>query len=66
MTVRDFADQSGASASNLRLTGSWSYKIEQGARLPSLKLVRILAAIIEVDPMEVEEFKVAIDNAARV
>ena len=59
MTVRDFADQSGASASNL-------YKIEQGARLPSLKLVRILAAIIEVDPMEVEEFKVAIDNAARV
>ena len=34
--------------------------------MPSLKLVRILAAIIEVDPMEVEEFKVAIDNAARV
>lgn len=55
-TVQELAKAVGGSASNL-------YKIEEGAWLPSLKLVRKLAIILEVKPEEVEEFRKAIAKA---
>ena len=58
LTVRELARQSGTSEDGL-------YRIERGQWLPSLTTVRKLSATLNVDPEEVEEFKAAIDKAAR-
>jgi DNA-binding XRE family transcriptional regulator len=40
------------------------YAVEGGEWLPSLETVRKLSRALEVDPMEVDEFRAAIDKAA--
>ncbi len=57
LTVEELAKQSGLSAATI-------HKIEQGAWLPSLASIRKMAPVLGVDPMEVEEFKAAIEKDA--
>lgn len=58
LTAQELATKSGVSEVLI-------YKLEAGAWLPSLPTVRKLAGVLEVDPEEVEEFKAAIDKAAK-
>ncbi|HPC72557.1 MAG TPA: helix-turn-helix transcriptional regulator [Treponema sp.] len=55
LTVEELASQSGVSVSAIN-------KIEQGAWLPSLKTIRKIAPILGIEPVEVEEFKAAIEK----
>ena len=57
LTVRALAKAAGMSESNL-------HHLERGDWLPSLKAVRALSDVLEVDPMEIEEFTAAIDKAS--
>ena len=41
------------------------YAIEAGKWLPNLETVRKLSEALEVDPMEVDEFKAAIERSAQ-
>jgi DNA-binding XRE family transcriptional regulator len=41
------------------------YDIEGGKWLPSLDMVRKLSAGLQVDPMEVDEFRAAIEKTVR-
>ena len=58
LTARELAEQSGVSETNI-------YRIEHGKWLPSLPTVRKLSRVLAIGPEEVEEFKAAIDKAAR-
>jgi putative transcriptional regulator len=55
LTVEELASQSGVSVSAIN-------KIEQGAWLPSLKTIRKISPILGIEPVEVEEFKAAIEK----
>ena len=41
------------------------YAIESGRNIPTLDTVRKLSEVLAVDPLEVDEFKAAIDKTAR-
>jgi DNA-binding XRE family transcriptional regulator len=41
------------------------YAIESGRNIPTLETVRKLSEVLEVDPMEVEEFRSAIEKTAQ-
>jgi DNA-binding XRE family transcriptional regulator len=41
------------------------YDIEGGKWLPSLETVRKLCEVLQVDPMDVDEFRAAIDKTVR-
>ena len=58
LTAGQLGSEAGVSESNV-------YKIERGEWLPSLATVRKLAGVLGVNPEEVEEFKAAIDKAAK-
>jgi|WetSurMetagenome_2_1015567.scaffolds.fasta_scaffold44430_1 transcriptional regulator with XRE-family HTH domain len=59
MTAKELADRSGVSEVLI-------YKLEKGAWLPSLPTVRKLSdALGLTSPEEVEEFRKAIDKAAK-
>ena len=58
LTAKELAEQSGVSEVLI-------YKLEAGAWLPSLPTVRKLSKVLAIGPEEVEEFKAAIDKAAR-
>jgi transcriptional regulator with XRE-family HTH domain len=58
LSARELAKQAGISESNI-------YSIEHGGWLPSLGTVKKLTGVLGVDPMEVDEFKAAIDKASK-
>ncbi len=55
----------GALAQKSGLSASAVFKIERGEHAPSLATIGKLAAFLEVNPEEVEEFKAAIEKAAK-
>ena len=57
LSAKELATKAGISESNI-------YSIEHGAWLPSLATIKKLSAILEMDPMEVTEFKAAIEKSA--
>ena len=57
LTAQELAKQAG-------MSDSTHYHIERGGWSPSLKTVRKLSAVLGVDPMDVEEFKAAIEKAS--
>ena len=59
LSAKELAKQAGISEGNI-------YSIEKGGWLPSLGTVKKLAAALGInDPLEVEEFKAAIDKASK-
>jgi len=58
MSAAELAKQAGVSESNI-------YAIEHGEWLPSLGTVKKLAGVLGVEPMEVVEFKGAIEKASK-
>jgi len=55
LTVDELATKAGIAPSTIN-------KIEQGDSVPSLKTIRKIAPILEIDPLDVEEFKAAIEK----
>ena len=58
LTGRALAEQAGVSRANI-------YSIEAGRWLPGLETVRKLSEALGVDPMDVDEFKAAIEKTAQ-
>jgi transcriptional regulator with XRE-family HTH domain len=55
LTVAELAALCGVSTSAIN-------KIEQGAWLPSMKTIRKITSVLRIDPIEVDEFKAAIEK----
>lgn len=51
-SATDLAEKAGVSAGTI-------YAIEAGRELPVLRTARLLAAALEIDPLEVDEFRAA-------
>lgn len=58
MTVRELAEQAHISPSTISV-------IEKGHGRPALSTIRKLSGLFSVDPMEVEEFREAIEARGR-
>ena len=58
LTRQDLASKAGVGASTI-------YAIESGREIPTLRSARKLAEALEIDPMEVEEFKAAYQRAIK-
>jgi len=58
LSAKELAKQAGISEGNI-------YNIEKGTWLPSLATVKKLAGVLGVEPMEVTEFKAAMDKASK-
>jgi len=58
MTLRALARESGISESTL-------YHLERGDWLPSLKNAKRLAEVLQMDPMEIDEIRAAVEKAAQ-
>ena len=58
LSMRELAKQSGVSLSSI-------YAMEAGRTIPRMDVVRKLVAFFQVDPMEVDEFRVAIEEASK-
>jgi transcriptional regulator with XRE-family HTH domain len=58
LTAGALAKKSGVSAAAI-------FKLERGEHAPSLATIGKLAGVLEVNPEEVEEFKAAIEKAAK-
>ena len=56
LTIRELAKQAGVAASTI-------YLIETGRTTPRLSVVRRLAAALEVEPGDIDEFQHAIEQA---
>jgi transcriptional regulator with XRE-family HTH domain len=56
LTIRELAQRAGAAPSTI-------YHIEAGHTVPRLRVVRRLAAALEIDPAAVDEFRQAITAA---
>ena len=54
LSLRELAEQAQISLSTL-------YAIERGERRPQMRVVRQLAAALNVDPLEVDEFRRVIE-----
>jgi transcriptional regulator with XRE-family HTH domain len=54
LTLRELAEQAHVSLSTL-------YAIERGERRPQMRVIRQLAAALNVDPLEVDEFRRVIE-----
>lgn len=57
LTVRALAEQAGVAPSTVHL-------IETGKSIPRFEVIRKISAVLDIDPLEVEEFRVAIERAA--
>lgn len=57
LSAKELATQAGVSESNI-------YSLEHGGWLPSLGTVKKLAGVLQVDPLEVDEFKAAIEKSS--
>ena len=57
LSVRALADLAGVSKTTIQL-------VEAGQRAPHYGTIRKLAAALEVDPLEITEFRAAIEAAA--
>ena len=58
LSIQELAKMSGVSRANI-------HALEVGKWLPTLRTVRKLCEVLEVDPMEVDEFKAAIERTAQ-
>ena len=58
MTMRDLAAKAGVASSTV-------YLIEHGRSVPQFAVIRKLAAALEVDPAEIEEFAAAIGERGK-
>jgi len=54
-SAADLAEKAGVSAATI-------YAIEAGRELPVLRTARLLAAALEVDPLQVDEFRAALER----
>jgi len=54
-SAADLAEEAGVSAGVI-------YAIEAGRELPVLRTARLLAAALEVDPLDVDEFRAALER----
>jgi len=54
-SAADLAEEGGVSAGVI-------YAIETGRELPTLRTARLLAAALEIDPLEVDEFRASLER----
>jgi transcriptional regulator with XRE-family HTH domain len=55
LTIRELASRAGVAPGTV-------YSIEAGRSKPLLRVIRLLAAALDVDPNEVDEFREAMDS----
>ena len=58
LTVRGLAEAAGVAPSTV-------YLVENGRSVPRFEIIRKLAAALDTDPLDVDEFKAAVEGIGR-
>lgn len=55
-SVRSLADAADLSPTSIN-------QVELGKKVPGLKVIRLVSAVLDVDPLEVDEFRTVLEGA---